>query len=273
MITLPVVGMKSSTTNTKKILSPIVGIKSSNNNDDGDDELEVSGEHIPVPDDYTIPISMQKIKSLGSHGVIHDVKGDGNCGYYAIMMGLCDAKLLSRRMSVTDFRKGLVEYLQANETFFCGNSKILPKMLNVSGTGCTPFCVSRRSNTELTQTAIDKIIRDISRNIYDDESEYQSGTFDRNKWFHTSHAGPIICAKYQVNLLSYDGYGSQNSLRPKYTHMYTRNEFDDMIQYRLLQYWHEPLKHRTIHIAGDGRIHFQYFQPIQKRTSKRKRSK
>ena len=37
MITLPVVGMQSSTTNTKKILSPIVGIKSSNNNDDGDD--------------------------------------------------------------------------------------------------------------------------------------------------------------------------------------------------------------------------------------------
>ena len=132
MITLPVVGMKSSNKNTKKILSPVVGMKSSNNNEDGDDELVVTGENIPVPDDYAIPISMVKIKLLGSHGVIHDVNGDGNCGYYAIMKGLCEANLLSRRMSVTDFRKGLVEYLEANVTFFCGSGQILPKVLNVT---------------------------------------------------------------------------------------------------------------------------------------------
>ena len=44
MITLPVVGMKSSNKNTKKILSPVVGMKSSNNNEDEDDELLVTGE-------------------------------------------------------------------------------------------------------------------------------------------------------------------------------------------------------------------------------------
>ena len=65
-----------------------------------------------------------------------------------------------------------------------------------------------------------------------------------------------------MNLISYDGYGSNNSLRPKYTHMYTRNDFNDMIQYRRLDYWHEPIKNYTIHIAGDGIVHFQYFEPI-----------
>ena len=175
-------------------------------------------------------------------------------------------------MSVSDFRKGLVDFLQAHVTFFCGNGSILPKVLNISGTGCAPFFTSRRGPTFVTKITTGKIIRDISNCIYDEHFSYESGTFDRKKWFNTSQAGPIICAKYEINLISYDGYGSNNSLRPKYTHMYTRNDCNGMIQYRRLDYWHEPIKTSTIHIAGDGIIHFQYFEPIQHRASKRKRS-
>ena len=109
----------------------------------------------------------------------------------------------------------------------------------------------------------DKIIRYILECIYDELISYESGTFDQKKWFNTSQAGPIICAKYKVNLISYDGYGSNNSLRSKYSHMYTRDDFDDTIQYRRVDYWHEPIKIDTIHIAGDGHVHFLYFEPIQ----------
>ena len=62
---------------------------------------------------------------------------------------------------------------------------------------------------------IDRIVEKFSNRIYGEPILFESGTFGEDKWFNTSQSGPIICAKYKVNLLSYDGYESNNSLRSK----------------------------------------------------------
>ena len=54
--------------------------------------------------------------SLGTIGTIVDVKGDGNCGYYAIMQGLEDLGCLNSNISVTMFWKDLQNFGEQNAT-------------------------------------------------------------------------------------------------------------------------------------------------------------
>jgi hypothetical protein len=54
-------------------------------------------------------------EELGMFGKIEDVTGDGNCGFYAILLGLERMKIVQRK-TITFFRKQIFEYAQTNQT-------------------------------------------------------------------------------------------------------------------------------------------------------------
>jgi hypothetical protein len=55
-------------------------------------------------------------EDIKKFGTIEDVKADGNCGFYAILLGLEKmGKIEPRSMTVTEFRKDLWEYAKTNE--------------------------------------------------------------------------------------------------------------------------------------------------------------
>ena len=54
------------------------------------------------------------------YGILHDVPGDGSCGYHCIMLLLHRMKLIDITLSVTQFRQGILEFIQSNMTNFIG---------------------------------------------------------------------------------------------------------------------------------------------------------
>jgi hypothetical protein len=51
---------------------------------------------------------------------VHDVPGDGSCGYHAIMLLLCRMKLIDNTLSVTQFRRELHDFIECNMNIFFG---------------------------------------------------------------------------------------------------------------------------------------------------------
>lgn len=82
------------------------------------------------------------------------------------------------------------------------------------------------------------------------------------------HVGPIVAKKYDINLISYDGYKNSNMMNKK-THMFIKCFIEEHVIYDLNFFWHEPLNRRAIHSIGDGICHFRYFEPTPRRRTSR----
>ena len=62
--------------------------------------------------------------------------------------------------------------------------------------------------------------------IYQDGTDYTKGIGDMDQWWHSMHLGPIVAKKYDINIISYDGYNNSSMVNKK-THMFTKCYIDD----------------------------------------------
>ena len=81
----------------------------------------------------------------------------------------------------------------------------------------------------------DQFFQQIIDVIYQDDTDYTTGVNDTHKWWYSMHLGPIIAKKYDINLISYDGYNNSNMINKK-THMFTKCFIEDEVIYDLKNY-------------------------------------
>ena len=56
------------------------------------------------------------------YGIVHDVPGDGSCGYHCMMLLLRMMQLIDNTLSVTQFRQEILEFIESNMIKFVGDS-------------------------------------------------------------------------------------------------------------------------------------------------------
>jgi hypothetical protein len=56
------------------------------------------------------------------YGIVHDVPEDGSCGYHCMMLLLRRMQLLDNTLSVTQFRREILEFIESNMIKFVGDS-------------------------------------------------------------------------------------------------------------------------------------------------------
>ena len=72
--------------------------------------------------DYVFPhkSSAEAIDIMRRYGIVHDVPGDGSCGYHCIMFLLHRMQLIDITLTVSQFRQGNLEFIQTNMSKFIG---------------------------------------------------------------------------------------------------------------------------------------------------------
>ena len=90
-----------------------------------------------LPEDYTVEENCtmntreyvflhkseaEAIDIMRHYGIVHDVPGDGSCGYHCMMLLLCRMKLIDNTLSVTQYRREILEFIQSNMIKFIGVS-------------------------------------------------------------------------------------------------------------------------------------------------------
>ena len=56
------------------------------------------------------------------YGIVHDVPGYGSCGYHCMMLLLSKMNLIDNTLSVNQFQRGILEFIESNLIKFVGVS-------------------------------------------------------------------------------------------------------------------------------------------------------
>ena len=74
--------------------------------------------------DYVFPHKSESeaINIMRRYGIVHDVPGDGSCGYHCMMLLLRMMQLIDNTLSVTQFRQEILEFIESNMIKFVGDS-------------------------------------------------------------------------------------------------------------------------------------------------------
>jgi hypothetical protein len=56
------------------------------------------------------------------YGIVHDVPGDGSCAYHCMILLLHRMQLIDNTLSVTQFRREYLEFIESNMMKFVGDS-------------------------------------------------------------------------------------------------------------------------------------------------------
>jgi hypothetical protein len=62
----------------------------------------------------------EAINILRRYGTVRDVPGDGSCGYRCMMLLLCRMKLIDNTLSVSQFHRGIHQFIVSNMKKFVG---------------------------------------------------------------------------------------------------------------------------------------------------------
>ena len=101
--------------------------------------------------------------------------------------------------------------------FFCGSEKIDAKYMDISGSTVAPFVPKlRNQRVSMNEKKKDQFFQQIIDVIYQDDTDYTTGITDTNKWWHSMHLGPIVAKKFDINIISYDGYNNSNMINKKH---------------------------------------------------------
>jgi hypothetical protein len=120
-------------------------------------------------------------KELEKFGKTEDVLGDGNCGFYAILVGLERLRKIERK-SVTEFRKELWEYAHTNE-----------------------MKIRNDAFPESQKKGIGKAISwetDVLAPLFCEGSSYEKGC-RLSSWISGQWHFPLIAYKFQVTIVVY----------------------------------------------------------------------
>ena len=207
---------------------------------------------------------MSPIESISELGVVVDVLGDGNCFFYAIMVGLHFlhiapyylhsgtnqeriSTICSLLRSVTIFRKAMFLSLFDNIEQFRSNDSSIRSVHDSCGDRLSPFSGSVHAIT--AQNASPGAI------LYQDKMDYDKGC-SRAHWADISFHLPIAAFKHQITIVIYSTI--EGRIRTTEIAAY----FDGSVtRHHLPGHWYSPPPNvRSILIFHTGN-HFQFILP------------
>ena len=74
----------------------------------------------------------EAIAILRKYGKVIDVDGDGSCGYHATKLLLIKLDLITKDMSVSQLRRGILEFIQSNIDKFVGSTEGTEMIVHLS---------------------------------------------------------------------------------------------------------------------------------------------
>jgi hypothetical protein len=161
--------------------------------------------------DYVFPhkSSAEAIDIMRRYGIVHDVPGDGSCGYHCIMLLLRRMKLIDITLSVTQFRRGILEFIQSNMTNFIGVHPDGNDAVFQYSWGDMSRPNKRRCNPTATRTKF--IAKEVMNGIWSNHVDY-SLPVKKAHWMDSAYLFPVIAYQYQIRkLVLYDNSGTDTT--------------------------------------------------------------
>ena len=124
--------------------------------------------------DYVFPhkSEAEAIDIMRRYGTVHDVPGDGSCGYHCMMLLLRRMKLIDSTLSVTQFRRGILEFIESNMIKFIGGSPDGNDAVFQYSWGNMDRPNKRRCNPTASQTRF--ITTEVMNGIWSNRVDYSS---------------------------------------------------------------------------------------------------
>jgi hypothetical protein len=161
--------------------------------------------------DYVFPhkSSAEAIDIMRRYGIVHDVPGDGSCGYHCVMLLLRRMKLIDITLSVTQFRRGILEFIQSNMTNFIGVHPDGNDAVFQYTWGDMSRPNKRRCNPAATRTKF--ITKEVMNGIWSNHVDY-SLPVKKAHWMDSAYLFPVIAYKHQIRkLVLYDNSGTDTT--------------------------------------------------------------
>ena len=161
--------------------------------------------------DYVFPhkSEAEAIDIMRRYGIVHDVPGDGSCGYHCMMLLLRRMKLIDSTLSVTQFCQGILEFIESNMIKFIGGSPDGNDTVFQYSWGNMDRPKKRRGNPTASQTRF--ITTEVMNGIWSNRVDYSSPV-SKAHWMHSAYLFPVIAYKYQIRkLVLYDNSGTDTN--------------------------------------------------------------
>ncbi len=148
------------------------------------------------------------------YGIVHDVPGDGSCGYHCMMLLLRRMQLIDNTLSVTQFHRECLEFIESNMMKFVGDSPDGKDALFQYSWGQMDR-QTKRSKTRCNPTAgrTRYITTNVINGIWSKHLDY-STPVSKAYWMDSAYSCPVIVIayKYQIKkLVLYDNSGTDTN--------------------------------------------------------------
>ncbi len=155
---------------------------------------------------YPHKTEAEAINILRHYGTVRDVPGDGSCGYHCMMLLLHRMKLIDNTLSVTQFCRGIHEFIESNMSKFVGvsldgNDAVFQYPWGQISPPKKKSCNPAASWTRFMTTAV-------MSGIWSNRVDYSSPV-SKAHWMDSGYLFPVIAYKYQIRqLVLYDNSGT-----------------------------------------------------------------
>jgi hypothetical protein len=146
------------------------------------------------------------------YGIVHDVPGDGSCGYHCMMLLLRRMQLIDNTLSVTQFCQECLEFIESNMMKFVGDSPDGKDAIFQYSWGQIDR-QTKRSKTRCNPTASRTrfITTKVMNGIWSKHLDY-STPVSKAHWMDSAYLCPVIAYKYQISkLVLYDNSGTDTN--------------------------------------------------------------
>jgi hypothetical protein len=149
--------------------------------------------------EYVFPhkSEVEAINILRRYGIVHDVPGDGSCGYHCMMLLLRRMKVIDNTLSVTQFHQGIHEFIESNMNKFVGvclgGSNAVFQYPWGQMSRLKKTCNATASRTRFMTT-------EVMSGIWSNRVDYSSPV-SKAHWMDSGYLFPIIAYKYKIRQL------------------------------------------------------------------------
>jgi hypothetical protein len=161
-----------------------------------------------IPQQYEFPhkSTAEAKVILMTYGTLQDVPADGSCGYHSIMLLLRRIHLIDNNLSVTEFRRGIHDFILSNMVQFVGVSADDSDCVFQFPWGSMDRVVKQHRNPAATRKRY--MTTKVLSGIWSKNVSYLSFVSIPH-WMDAGHLLPVIVYKYQIKqLVLYDNSGS-----------------------------------------------------------------
>ena len=178
----------------------------------------------PISRIYPHDSCEEAIELLQMYGTVVDVPGDGSCGYHATMLLLIKLDHIQKDMTVYQFRRGILQFMQSNMNKFVGSTQDGSDCAFQYRWGSTDGRSLRkktpRSHTEIRERFI---TTEVMEGIWNRRTDY-SKYVQKMHWMDAIYLLPVIVYMYKIPMLVLFDNRLRFGKRALQTYIYTFNE-------------------------------------------------